>query len=114
MSMDDHRKPDGSYNGVTALSSLTCLPSDEIIAIAHQIEENQRKLDSCLYHEFNPSKPPAVLRSLSHQKYICRHCGGEVDYARYHWHELGRRQKPYYSAGQAIKPITPETDKDKG
>jgi len=103
MAIDDHKKPDGTYNGPGVFSEITGLRIAEVKSVIEQVQENNRKLNSCSYHEFEQSGQTSMLRSLTHQKYICRHCGGEVDYHKWRWHELGRRQKP----------TTPETAKDK-
>ena len=103
MAIDDHKKPDGNYDGPGVFSEITGIPKDEVKTLMQQVQENHRKLESCSYHEFEQSGQTSMLRSLTHQKYICRHCGGEIDYQRWRWHELGRRPKP----------TTPETAKDK-
>lgn len=93
MSLDKHRNPNGTYNGVTLMAELTGLGQDEIRAIAEQVKANQAKLDACPWHEFERSTATGMLRSVTHQRYVCRNCGGEVDHHAHYWHELGRRQR---------------------
>ena len=102
MSIEDHKNPNGTYNGPSVLSEITGLPKGEIQSIMELVQANHRKLDSCPYHEFEAI--PKDQGMLSRQSaYRCIHCGGEVDQQRYRWHELGRRPQP----------TTPVTAKEK-
>lgn len=92
--IDKHRNPDGTINGVGVMSEVTGLSQTEVRSLWEQVKANSAKLESCPYHEFIQSPQTAPLRSLTHQKYICTHCGGEIDRQAYHWHEQGRRPKP--------------------
>lgn len=90
MSLEDHRKPNGNYDGIGVMSEISGLPRDEIQAIAEQVKANHAKLQACAYHQFEAliTAPPGRGR------YRCRNCQGEVDAIAYRWHELGRRPKP--------------------
>lgn len=90
MSIEDHRNPNGTYDGVGVMSEISGLPRGEIEAIAAQVKANQSKLDGCAYHEFERliTAPPG------RETYGCKHCRGTVDVIRYRWHELGRRPGP--------------------
>ena len=92
--IDKHRNPDGTVNGVGVMSEITGLEAAEVGRIWEQVKANNARLESCPYHEFEQSPQTAVLRSLTHQKYVCKHCKGEVDHQQYSWHEKGRRPKP--------------------
>lgn len=90
MSLEDHRKPNGNYDGIGVMSEVTGLARDEIRAIAEQVKANHAKLAGCPWHEFEAliTAPPGAGR------YRCRHCQGEVDASAYHWHQQGRRPMP--------------------
>ena len=92
--MDQHRNPDGTYDGAAVMSSMTGLSKENVKKLWAQVKENHTRLESCPYHEFEQSKKTAMLRSLTHQRYVCIHCGGEIDHQAYMWHERGRRPKP--------------------
>lgn len=91
MSLEDHRNPNGTYNGVKALAELTGLPQGEILATWESVKANHAKLAGCPWHEFERTK--GVLHAATHE-YTCKHCGGTVNHIAYHWHELGRRPMP--------------------
>lgn len=88
--MDKHRNANGTYNGVSLMSELTGMPEGEVKSLIQRVQENQHKLEACLYHEFEQSKQTSPLRSITHQKYVCRNCGGEVSHQQWCWHEIGR------------------------
>ena len=92
--MDRHRNPDGTYDGAAVMSSMTGLSKESVKELWAQVKENHARLESCPYHEFEQSKKTAMLRSLTHQRYVCIHCGGEIDHQAYMWHERGRRPRP--------------------
>ena len=92
--LDDHRNPDGTYDGIGAMSDLTGMSRDRLKQLAEAVRANHAALSSCAYHEFEPMapiQPPAL--SIT-QKYRCQHCGGEVESFAYRWHEQGRRARP--------------------
>lgn len=90
MSIEDHRKPNGNYDGIGVMAEVTGLASDEIRAIAEQVKANSAKLRACPWHEFEEliTAPPGRGR------YRCRNCQGEVDASAYLWHQWGRRPMP--------------------
>lgn len=90
MSLEDHRNPNGTYNGPSVMAEITGLPREEIVAIAEQVKANSQRLRACPWHEFEEliTAPPGRGR------YRCRHCQGEVDASAYHWHQQGRRPMP--------------------
>ena len=90
MSLEDHRNPGGTYDGIGAMAEFTRLPRSEVEAIAAQVKANHEKLKGCPWHEFEAliTAPPGGGR------YRCRHCHGEVDASAYHWHQQGRRPMP--------------------
>lgn len=90
MSIDKHRNPDGTYNGVGVMSELSGIPRHEVLSIWEQVKANQYKLSACPWHDFEPILPLVKTG----QKYRCKHCGGEVNASAYHWHEQGRRARP--------------------
>ena len=92
--MDQHRNPDGTYDGAGVMSTLTGLSKGDVKEFFAKVKENHARLEACEYHEFEQSKQTAMLRSLTHQRYVCRNCGGEVDHLAYLWHERGRRPRP--------------------
>ena len=96
MSLDDHRKPDGNYDGIGVMSEVSGLPRDEIRAIAEQVKANHARLAGCPWHEFErlPRPDDTVLQARLGDRYRCHHCKGEVDFHAYHWHQLGRRPMP--------------------
>lgn len=87
MTMDSHRNPDGTYDGLGVLGELSGLGRDTAMDIFAQVKANSAKLNACPRHDFSPIPPLRQLR----QRYRCEHCGGEVDAHAYHWHEQGRR-----------------------
>ena len=93
MSLEDHIKPDGNYDGVGAMAEVTGLPRDEIRAIAAAVKANHVRLDSCPWHEFEAIPQSGITARLS-DRYRCRHCQGEVDAVAYSWHQKGRRPMP--------------------
>lgn len=86
MDIKKHQNKNGTYNGVGAMSDLTGLRQDELARMAAEIKANSAKLRACPYHEFEQGK--------TSEKYACRHCGGEVNYQSWLWHEQGRRARP--------------------
>lgn len=91
MDLDKHKNPDGTYNGVSALSEFSGLSEKSIQDIMAEVKANQAKLNGCLYHEFELHEQGALV---SRSKFRCIHCGGIITGEKYHWHELGRRPKP--------------------
>lgn len=87
--MEKHRNADGTYDGAAALGELSGLGRPAMAEIWEQVKANHAKLYHCPYHEFEP-----VLPLATKPNYRCKHCGGEVDATRYHWHEQGRRARP--------------------
>lgn len=87
MSFDQHRNPDGTYNGIGVMADLTGLSRLSVAEIAEQVRANHELLESCGYHEFSPILPLKPMR----QRYRCINCGGEVDHTAWYWHEKGRR-----------------------
>ena len=94
MSLEDHRKPDGNYDGIGVMSEVTSLARDEIRAIAEQVKANSAKLRACPWHEFEVIPRDQGITARMNDRYRCKHCQGEVDFSAYHWHEQGRRAKP--------------------
>ncbi|HHL0959906.1 TPA: hypothetical protein ACQVH3_004680 [Serratia marcescens] len=88
--MDKHRNANGTYNGVSLMSELTGMPEGAVKSLIQQVQENQHKLEACQYHEFEQSKQTSPQSSITHQKYVCRNCGGEVSHQQWRWHEIGR------------------------
>ena len=84
--MDEHRNPDGTYNGVAVLSELSGLPQMRIREIAELVKANHARLEACGFHEF-------VALSGKRKRYQCIHCAGEIDASSYHWHQKGRRHQ---------------------
>lgn len=91
MDLEKHRNPNGTYNGVSALSEFSGLPKGDVQAIFEQVKENNAKLNGCQYHEFELHEQGALV---SRSKFRCIHCGGTINGDQYRWHELGRRAKP--------------------
>lgn len=92
--IERHKNADGTYDGVGVMAEVSGLGRSEVKELWEQVRANSAKLESCRYHEFEQSPQTAPLRSLTHQKYVCIHCKGEVNYQQYTWHEKGRRPKP--------------------
>lgn len=91
MDLDKHKNPNGTYNGVTALSELSGLPVKDLKEIIAEVQANQSILNGCQYHEFELHEQRALV---STSKFRCIHCGGIIKGDQYRWHELGRRPKP--------------------
>lgn len=91
--LNDHRNPDGTYDGIGVMSDLTGMPRDRLKQLAESVRANHAALSSCAYHEFE-----RIIQEYeaawSRQRYRCRHCGGEIDANAYRWHEQGRRARP--------------------
>ena len=90
MSMDSHRNPDGTYDGIGVMSQVSGLSRADVLSIAEQVKANHAKLNSCAYHEFAPILPLVPVR----QRYRCINCGGEIDAIAHMWHERGRDRRP--------------------
>lgn len=83
--MNQHRNPDGTYNGVGVMSELTGLPRTTVQELADKARENIARLNACERHQFEPIGPVQPLRT----RYRCAKCGGEVDSHARHWYERG-------------------------
>jgi hypothetical protein len=83
------RNPDGTYNGVRALSQLSGMTESKVADIARQARENVAKLTACPLHTFEPTGPVQPLRT----RYRCTACGGEVDSHAHHWYMRGREHE---------------------
>lgn len=81
-------------DSVDKLSELTGIPRGEMLELWAQVKVNQAQLNSCAWHEFEQSPRTAMMRSVTHQKYVCRHCCGVIDHHAWYWHEQGRRSRP--------------------
>ncbi|WP_337049754.1 hypothetical protein [Serratia fonticola] len=88
--MEKHLNANGTYNGASFLSELTGVPEGEVKSLFQQVQANQMKLEACQYHEFEQSPKTSSLRSITHQKYVCCNCGGEISHQLWRWHEIGR------------------------
>lgn len=78
-------------NGLQKLAGAIGVSDETMTAIALQVKENHRKLNSCNYHEF--SLMAGFTETDFKRKYVCRHCAGTVDGSAYFWHEQGRRAR---------------------
>ena len=67
-----------------ALSRISGLSSSKIMHIANGVLENNKLLNSCSFHIFDPIDDPHLSR-----KFICKNCGGVVDAIRKSWYEKG-------------------------
>ncbi len=70
--------------GYDALSKISGLSKDAIKDIAKGVIENNKLLDSCSYHIFEPIKSPFMSRI-----YKCSNCGGTVRSMHKIWYEKG-------------------------
>jgi len=95
MSLKDHQNPNGTYNGVSALSEISGLSEAEISATMENIKANNLRLERCQYHEFaiNPDLSNPDSPVVRHLKYKCIHCGGTINPTAWRWFELGRQQQ---------------------
>lgn len=91
MDLEKHKNPNGTYNGVSALSELSSLSEKDITDIMAEVKENQAKLNGCQYHEFELHEQGAMV---TRSTFRCIHCDGTISGTQYRWHELGRRPKP--------------------
>lgn len=80
--MQQHRNPDGTYNGVAVMSDVSGLPRESILSIWHQVKANAALLDACSLHDFKPAEP-------GHRSRRCMHCGGTVGLSEVLWYERG-------------------------
>lgn len=103
MSLEDHRNPNGTYDGAGVFSELTGLGRDEVLAIAEQVRANHARLEGCPWHEFEA----LVTAPPGNGRYRCRHCRGEVDASAYHWHQQGRRPMPVGEPQPVAYSFTP-------
>ena len=87
MSFDQHRNPDGTYNGLAVMAEVTGLPRRAVDEVYEQVKANSEMLRTCPRHDFSPILP---LRALG-QRYRCIECGGEVDSSAHHWYQVGLR-----------------------
>jgi hypothetical protein len=88
------RNPDGTYNGIKAMSELTGMSESKVADIARIARENVQRLSSCSIHAFEPVGPVAPLRT----RYRCAACGGEVDSSAYRWYMQGRAHEAAFGA----------------
>ena len=84
MAMNDHRNPDGSINGVTAMAEMSGLTPDTVKSLWAEVKANHAKLEACPLHDFEPATPGTRKRR-------CRNCGGEVGTIEVSWYEAGLR-----------------------
>jgi hypothetical protein len=99
--MNDKKPVTGTHDAIAVLSQLSGIDKTEIGAMAAQIKANHAKLDSCSYHEFEPTG--AVPASIMRQKYQCKNCGGTIDRSAYIWHERGRRANPAAQKSSSVE-----------
>lgn len=71
------------FDGIKKLSDMSGLTMETIREIAEQVMENNKKLNSCSFHEFD--------KHTQKRKWICRNCGGTVDTIRKEWYCNGIR-----------------------
>ena len=93
MSLKDHQNPNGTYDGVGALSELTGISRDDVASTFERVKANNALLESCAWHWFvlNPDIQAPLDYLNRHLAYKCVHCGGTITPAMYKWHQLGRR-----------------------
>lgn len=82
--MEQHRRPDGTYDGVGVMADLSGLSRQTVQELAAQVKANQARLAACERHDFAPAASGARRR-------VCRNCGGEADTIAVSWYEDGLR-----------------------
>lgn len=71
------------HNGYDALSKVSGLSKDAIRDIAKGVMENNKLLNSCSFHIFEPIDDPLSRR------FICKNCQGVVGTIQKAWYEKG-------------------------
>ena len=74
-------------NLTDALGKVSGMSEKTMNDIAAQVQENHRRLNGCVRHEFERMEPWQPLRG----RYWCKHCHGEIDAVAFHWWTIGRR-----------------------
>lgn len=82
--MQQHRRPDGTYDGIGVMADLTGLSRQSVQEIAAQVKANHARLSACPLHDFAPA-------AAGKRKRVCRSCGGEADSVSVSWYEDGLR-----------------------
>jgi hypothetical protein len=80
-----NRNPDGTFDGIGVMASMTGLSRKSIEEIAAEVKENHARLKSCTDHQFDAPLDPRQ------RKRVCRNCKGEADSASVIWYEEGKR-----------------------
>lgn len=60
---------------------------EEIKSLLQMVLENNKILNACPLHEFEPMHPDE--HPSAYKKHKCRNCGGAVDSIQRHWYEAG-------------------------
>ena len=79
------QNPDGSYDGIAAMASMTGLSRKSMLEIAAEVKANHAKLQACEQHEFG------APTGLHNRRRICARCGGEADSISAGWYEEGAK-----------------------
>ena len=77
LGLDRHRNADGTYDGIGALSEISGIEYDGILAIAEQVKANIAKLSACTGHSFMPM-PCGPAKPMYMQRHQCVACGGDI------------------------------------
>lgn len=83
MGIEDHRKPNGKYDGLGVMGELTGLGRSTMTDLWAQVKANQSLLNSCRRHDFAPAIDPGQ------RKRRCNNCRGEADVVNAKWYEDG-------------------------
>lgn len=60
----------------------------EVDSLWKQVQENHRKLETCMKHDFSIDITP---QRPYNKRWMCSHCHGEVDTSAKSWYEQGLR-----------------------
>lgn len=85
MSLEDHKNPDGTYNGLSALGEFAGIEPEVAHRIYQAVLANKRLLDACSRHDFvETSGRPGHAAA-----FVCSQCHGSVSAIAAHWYKKG-------------------------
>lgn len=91
----EFKNPDGTYDGLAAMGSVTGLSRQTMLEIAADVKANHARLTACARHDFAPADTGARRR-------VCRNCDGWSDLHAVHWYEKG--------LAHAVQPVNENDD----
>ena len=73
-------------NAKDALSNASGISLPVMERLFKEVMENRQRLDSCKSHHFEVMQKVGTKPN----RYLCVHCGGEIDHHAYYWFLQGK------------------------